>query len=88
MSGKPLLLDSNFIINLFNGRIELDTLPQGGAIYISSITFMEILGFPFESDDEEKMVRDVLTQFTTVYVDSLIAERVISLRRKRKIKTT
>lgn len=86
MSGKPLLLDSNFLINLFNGRIDANSIPSDRSVYISSITFMEILGFPFNSKDEEQLVRDVLNRFITVYVNKVIAERVIRLRRQRKIK--
>jgi predicted nucleic acid-binding protein len=87
MSGKKIILDSNIIIYLSQDRILPDDLIVDKNYYfISAVTYMEVLGYKFDSVDEEKIVRDLLNLFTIIYIDERITEKVIEIRRQNKIK--
>jgi len=87
MSGKNILLDSNIIIYLSQNRISVDDLIfNENSYFISAITYMEVLGYTFESIDEEKTVCDLLNLFTIIYIDEKISRKVVEIRKKHKIK--
>ena len=87
MSGKRFLLDSNIIIYIAKGLINLDDIIINNCSYsISVITKMEVLGFNFTNKDEELIIHEIIDQFYVLYIDRAISERVISLRKKSKIK--
>lgn len=87
MSGKKIILDSNIIIYLSQDRILTDDLiVDKNYYYISAITYMEVLGYKFDSADEEKIVRDLLSLFTIIYIDERITGKVIEIRKHNKIK--
>jgi len=87
MNGKKVLLDSNIIIYLSQGKIAVDDLiHENSAYFISVITFMEVLGYDFESTDEELTVRSLLNLFEIFYIDEKTSHRVIDIRRKNRVK--
>jgi predicted nucleic acid-binding protein len=87
MSGNNVLLDSNIIIYLSQGRISVDDLIFDDIIYvISAITYMEVLGYQFASKDEEEAIQDLLNQFKIIYIDDRISRKVIEIRKKNNIK--
>lgn len=87
MSGKKIILDSNIIIYLSQNRILTDDLIlDKNNYFISAITYMEVLGYKFDSIDEEKIVRDLLNLFNIIYVDEKITGKVVEIRRQNKIK--
>ena len=87
MRGKKIILDSNIIIYLSQNRILTDDLIKDKNYYfISAITYMEVLGYKFDSIDEEKIVRDLLNLFTIIYIDKKITGKVIEIRKQNKIK--
>jgi len=87
MSGKNIILDSNIIIYLSQNRILVDELiVNENYYYISAITYMEVLGYRFDSIDEENIVRDLLNLFTVIYIDERITRKVVEIRKKNKIK--
>ena len=45
MSGTSVLLDTNAVLYLLGGRIELESLPTG-VFHISCISEMELLSYP------------------------------------------
>ena len=67
MTGNKALIDSNIIIYLSKREVPLSFLDQFDDISISVITYMEILGFPFPDQNEEKFIRD-LKQFLILFM--------------------
>ena len=47
---------------------------------------MEVLGYTFESEKEEKFINDLLSLLHIKYLNSNIVQRVVELRKKKKIK--
>jgi rRNA-processing protein FCF1 len=61
MSGGNVVLDSNIMIYLSQGKIPVDDLIRNGISYfISAITYMEVMGYKFESRSEEKAVSNLI----------------------------
>jgi len=82
-----ILLDSNIFIYLSKGMIDIDAvLTEDDSCAISVITYMEVLGYGFNSDDEEKIINKLLSLFNIIYVDESIAKMVVNIRKERKIK--
>jgi len=86
MNGKKALIDSNIIIYLSKQDLPLDFFDALDDLYISIITCMEILGYAFESLNEEKYIRELLGIFGVIYIDQEIADTTINIRKKSKIK--
>ena len=85
MSGNKALLDSNVFIYASKG-MDLDFLNRYNEFYVSIITYMEVLGFNFSNNREEKVIKDLLTEFDIIFINIDIAKVVISIRKKKKIK--
>ena len=47
---------------------------------------MEILGHRFRDKSEEKFIQELLELFKTLYIDREIADKVIEIRKKGRIK--
>lgn len=81
------ILDSNAIIYLSKGLVDIDEIICDGEEYaVSVITYMEVLGYAFESEKEEKFISDLLALLHIKYLNSDIVQRVITLRKMQKIK--
>ncbi len=77
-----VLLDSNIVIYLSKRLIDVDAFFKAEEEYaISVITYMEVLGFAFESEEEEAFVKKLLSFFKTFYLDHTIVDKVIALRK-------
>jgi predicted nucleic acid-binding protein len=91
MSGIKYLLDTNFILGLLKSQptvldeAALRKLAIAECAY-SSITRMELLGFPGISREEESLIRQKLERLTYLPLTRAIEDVVISLRQTRKIK--
>jgi len=80
-------LDSNTIIYLSKGMLDIDTVLLENENYsISVITYIEVLGYKFNSNQEEKIVKNLLSLFDIIYIDESITEMVIEIRKANKIK--
>ncbi len=87
MNGRRILVDSNILIYFSKGLLRIvDVLNDHDRLYISVITYMEVLGFPFEKAEEKVLMKQLLDYFEVVYINSEIAELVISFKQKKKIK--
>lgn len=74
-----------------NGKMILemsgnDILEHTQEYAISAITYMELLGYKFESNEEELFIKKLLSYFIIVYIDEEIANKTIALRKINKIK--
>ncbi|MDO8501615.1 MAG: type II toxin-antitoxin system VapC family toxin [Gemmatimonadaceae bacterium] len=80
------VLDTNILIDYLNGsadaRRELDSFDT---IYISLISWMEILVGAAEGDEESE-IREFLRRFRVHPVDEGVAERAVEIRRRDKIR--
>lgn len=86
MTGNRALFDSNIIIYLSKFEIPLSIVDQFDEIFISVITYMEILGYNFDDLNEEMYIRDLLSVFKTIYIDQKIADIVVKIRKGKRIK--
>lgn len=64
----------------------LTLIDQFDDLCVSVITYMEILGFPFVDRDEERYIRELISVFKIIYVDQKIADIVVDIRKKKRIK--
>lgn len=85
MSGK--LVDTNILIYLSKRKLEFDQVASPNSeLSISVITYMEVLGYKFETDFEKQTVVQLCKYFPIIHLNSEIIEKVISIRQKHKIK--
>ncbi len=80
------VVDTNILIDYLNGseeaRRELESFE---AVYISLISWMEILVGAAEGDEETE-IREFLRRFRVHPVDEGVAERAVEIRRREKIR--
>lgn len=81
-----ILLDSNIIIYLSKGLFDIDVLDDDEVYAVSVITYMEVLGFPFTSEKEERFIQTLLGLFEVIYIDEAIVAHVIMLKKKYKLR--
>jgi len=86
VSGEKALFDSNVVIYLSKRELSRDYIDQFDDIRISVITYMEILGFRFRSEQEENLVNELVGLFETVFISPAIADKVIEIRKNYTIK--
>ncbi|MBI5219022.1 MAG: type II toxin-antitoxin system VapC family toxin [Bacteroidia bacterium] len=87
MSGNNLILDSNVLIYLSKGQKGIfEIIEQYSNIYISVITKMEVLGFPFKNDEERLFIEKIITTFEIIHTNDEITDCTIHYRKKKKIK--
>lgn len=86
MNGKKALFDSNILIYLSKEEIPLSFVTQFDAIFISVITYMEILGYPFQRPNEERYIKELLSAFHLMFIDQNIADITVEIRKKKRIK--
>ena len=86
MNGRKLL-DTNILIYLSKKEISLSAFAKpGDELFISIITYMEALGFPFESRNEEKIITGLCENLIVLNLDETIVKEVVRIRRNNKIK--
>ncbi len=83
-----IVLDSNIIIYLSKNKLLIDDIFQdeNEQYAISIITYMEILGYDFKNVKEENIIKAIIAQLNTIFIDSKIADKVIELKKRYKIK--
>jgi predicted nucleic acid-binding protein len=86
VTGNKALFDSNVIIYLSRNEIPLSFVDQFDALFISVITYMEILGYPFSNPKEEGFIKELLSVFQTIFVDQRIADITVDIRKNKRIK--
>ena len=81
------LIDSNIIIYHLNSElVATDFLKNNvGNLYISRLTFIEVLSFDF-NDDEKEQVTELLREFMIVDTSDEIAIKCVENRKLKKIK--
>jgi len=91
MSGPEYLLDTNVLIGFLAGRDWAVSFigrasDEKASFAISSISRMELLGFPGVTADEEQRISELLSHLHVQQIDMDIEDRTIQLRRSRRMK--
>ena len=87
MNGRKVVLDSNIIIYLSKGQLNIeDIVERYDELCISIITYMEVMGFQFSDEEERQIIQNLLDHFAFIYINAEIVECVISIRKEKKIK--
>jgi len=87
MSGGNFLIDTNNIIYLTQGRLKVsDFAKKENSLYISSISYIETLGYPFQNQDDEKEVTKFCDIFERIFLTREIEKQTILIRKSNKIK--
>ena len=87
MSGKTFILDTNIIIHLSYGELNTsDFSSSGDRLCISAITYMEVLGYPFKTKEDEYFVKMLCNSFDLLDLTKPIIEKTIEIRKRSKIK--
>lgn len=85
MSNK-ILLDSNIIIYFLKGNLEIIEGIREKEIYISEMTELELLSYHKLTLDELQILKDILSEFKIIDINSQIKKEVLRLRRKYNLK--
>jgi len=84
---RGIILDSNIIIYLSQRKLSLNDIFIDSVNYsVSIITYMEILSYNFKIKEEEEFIYKLFSFLNIIDIDRTIAKKVISLKKKRKIK--
>jgi predicted nucleic acid-binding protein len=87
MSGVNFLIDTNIIIYLTQRRLKIsDFARKRGTLYISSISYIETLGYSFQSQTEEREVTEFCEKFKRIFLTKEIEKQTILIRKSNKIK--
>ena len=82
-----LLFDSNITIYLSNKTLTISEIARrDDVLFVSLVTYMEVAGYRFGSDAEERFVAALFHTLQQLPVTQRIAERVVGYRKLRKIK--
>lgn len=92
MSGVRVLLDTNFIIGLLKGNIQVVSMLQDRSINLdqcaySFITRIELLSYPTITDAEIQAITSVLNAMEYLSMTQTIEDLTITIRRQYKLKT-
>jgi len=87
MNGNKVLLDSNVIIDATLKLLDIEkTIFQYSYVYISLITYIEVLGYNFKDENEKILTTQLLEMFEIINPDIDIADLTISYRKIKRIK--
>jgi len=86
MSGN-YLLDTNAVINILKSDKLIKKFKRSKlCFFFSLITEIELLSYPFITQDEEKSIREFLRKSCVISIDYEIKEETIKLRKKYNLK--
>jgi len=87
MNGDNFLIDTNTIIYLSQGKLKISDFAKNDSnLYISSITYIETLGYPFPNQYEERIITDLCEMFERLFLTEDVEKQTILIRKTHKIK--
>ena len=86
MSGNNVVVDTSFVINLFNGKEAIKELTKSKNLFISVISEIELLSFHNLTDTDKHLLKTFLSKCYIVGLEPEIKELTISIRSRNKIK--
>ncbi len=85
MNGK--LVDTNILIYLSKRKLQLEQVTEKETrLFISVITYMEVMGFKFVNLREKQTVEKLCSFFPVIDLNPEIVNSVILIRQQHKIK--
>lgn len=86
MSGKAVI-DTNILIYCSKRELNFEDLVSPyEELFISAITFMEVMGFNYTNFIEKRNIEIIVNNCNIIHTDNVISYHVISYRQARKIK--
>ena len=87
MNGIDYLLDTNIIIYLAQGKLNTSDFARNESnLCISSITYIEALGYPFPSQDKENAMIGLCSMLKRLFLTEEVEKQTIQIRKIKKIK--
>jgi predicted nucleic acid-binding protein len=87
MSGRRLLLDSNIIIYVAKKQLDpVGFIQPEDELFISDISYMETLGFPFPDENEKRETQALLDILFRFSIEEPIVQKVVEIKQQRRIK--
>ena len=88
MSGnKRAILDSNVIIEASKKMIDVkSTFSPYPQLFISVVTYVEVIGFDFKNTEEKDFILTILSKFPIIDINKDVADIAVEYRKKKKIK--
>lgn len=86
MSGDSIVIDTSFIINLFNGVTEVQELITNRNLFVSVISEIEVLSFPNLKDSDKALIKNFLSECYIVDIEPAIKDITIEIRSTFKTK--
>lgn len=87
MSGSNWLLDTNTIIYIAKKELDLSSfVKENDTLFVSSISYMECLGYNFITKKEEQITTQLCDSFEHILVKEEIIKQTIKIRKLHKIK--
>jgi predicted nucleic acid-binding protein len=87
MSGSKVVLDTNVIIFVSKQMIDMEKfLTVYDEFYVSIVTFIEVFGYEFSSQEEQNLIDRLFKIINIVDVDCSIAELAVTIRKNKNKK--
>lgn len=86
MNGFDLVVDTNILIYILEGKKSVAEAVRGKRLVISFITEMELRSWPLLSTESNSIIKKLLSQCSIIALNEEIKERAIEIRRKTKLK--
>lgn len=81
-----ILVDTNLIILGIGGDKRALELLEGHSLFVSVISEIELLSIPFQKVQEERLMRDFISNCFVIDLDGEIKRQTIQFRKNHKIK--
>src|SRR5688572_16555761 len=81
-----ILVDTNLIILGIGGDKRALELLEGHSLFVSVISEIELLSIPFQKVQDERLMRDFISNCFVIDLDGEIKRQTIHLRKNHKIK--
>lgn len=86
MNGNRLFVDTNILIYLLNGDLEVTQILDGKQLAISIITELELLAVPNLSKKEQSLIEQLINDCQVINISSGIKKVTIEIRKSRRLK--
>jgi predicted nucleic acid-binding protein len=81
MSGNKLVADTNIIIYHLNGNKDIEALLENAVVFISAITYSELLASAKTTPAELKIIKQYLSLIQVVHTNEFICETAAEIKR-------
>lgn len=86
MNGIDLFVDTNILVNLAEGKKEVDQYLEGNNLFVSVISEIELLGWHKITNQQKNFFQRLLNECTLIGLINPVKELAIELKQKHRIK--